>query len=325
MRTLVTGGSGFVGRHLAAALRQRGDEVTCLDTVPPASADGDGTGIRFVRCDAGSWAELLRAVHGASPELVFHTAGILSAAAEERPQAAYRANAVSTFNLLEATSLLGVKRLVLTSTIATYGPGVARIVNEATQQRPTTMYGVSKVFAELLGEYYQCRFGVDFRALRLPSVIGAGRGPGGASAYTSLIVSEPAAGRSFEVPVSERATMPIAYIKDAVAALIRLSEAASESLRRRTYGMGGFSPTAGELAEAVRVALPGARIAFAPDPKVVAIVDSWPDRIDGSEALRDWGFEERYDLTAAVEDFAREVSLAAGDRAPKAKPSTRAG
>jgi threonine 3-dehydrogenase len=309
MRVVVTGGAGFVGSHLARVLAERGDEVTCLDVTTPAS---DGA-VRFERCDVGSWAELLEAVRTARPELLFHTAGILSAAAEERPQAAYRANAISTFNALEAASLLKVGRVALTSTIATYGPGIPSTVDEATQQRPTTMYGVSKVFAELLGEYYERRFGIDFRAVRLPSVIGAGRGPGGASAYSSLIVSEPAGGQPYEVPVSEETTMPIVYIKDAVEALIRLAEAAPERLRRRTYGIAGFSPTASELAAAVREAVPGAQIRFAPDPRLVEIVDSWPDRVDESEARRDWGWEERYDLAAAVRDFAEAVRAPLGE------------
>lgn len=257
------------------------------------------------RCDIGWWPELMHALRDVQPEVVFHTAGILSAFAEERPHAAYRANATGTLNVLEGALAVGA-RVVFTSTIATYGPGVGDTVGEGTQQRPTTMYGVSKVFGELLGEYYVRRFELDFRGIRLPSVIGAGRGPGGASAYSSMIVSEPARGRPFKVPLEDTATIPLVYVKDAVAALIGLASAQEADLRRRTYGIGGFSPSAG-LAAAVREEVPDAEIAFAPDPALTEIVDSWPERVDGSEAARDWGWEETFGLRETVRDFVEEV------------------
>jgi len=98
-----------------------------------------------------------------------------------------------------------------------------------------TMYGVTKTCGEPLGEYFTHRFDVDFRAIRLPSVIGAVRGPGGASAYSSLIVSEPARGRPYPIPVHESTVTPLAHVKDAVSALIGLAEADGHRLRRRTY------------------------------------------------------------------------------------------
>ena len=303
-RAVVTGGAGFLGAHLARALVERGVDVTCLDIVDAGPLlDGE---IRLERCDVGAWPELAGALVAAAPDVVFHSAGLLSAAAEERPQTAYRVNAVGTFNVLESARLLGIPRIVLTSTIATYGPGIANRVDERTQQRPTTMYGVSKVFSELLGEYYERRFGIEFRALRLPSVIGAGRGPGGASAYSSLLVSEPAAGRPYTAPVAPHTRMPIVYVKDAVGALIALAGAPSGSLVQRTFGQAGLSPSAGEIAAAVRACLPEAVIEFAPDPEVMAIVDTWPREISGDAALVEWGWRDRYDLRAMVQDFVRE-------------------
>lgn len=306
MRVAITGGNGFVGAHLARSLAGRGDEVTCLDVGPSSPLLRDIEGINTARCDVGWWPELLESIRIAEPEVLFHTAGILSASAEERPHAAYRANVTGTLNILEAARISGA-RVVFTSTIATYGPGVSKAVDEATQQRPTTMYGVSKVFGELLGEYYLRRYGVDFRAIRLPSVIGPGRGPGGASAYSSLIVSEPARGRPFTVPLNEGATIPLLYVKDAVDALIRIAEANGGDLRHRTYGVAGFSPTAAELAKAVIEVVPDADIVFTPDPRLVEIVDSWPDRIDGSQAVSDWGWEEHFRLNETVTDFVTEI------------------
>lgn len=295
-----------MGAHLARALAVRGDDVTCLDIAPPSALLADVEDVDSRRCDIGWWPELMHAIKDVRPGVVFHTAGILSAFAEERPHAAYRANATGTLNVLEAALAMGAS-VVFTSTIATYGPGVGATVDEGTQQRPTTMYGVSKVFGELLGEYYVRRFQLDFRGIRLPSVIGAGRGPGGASAYSSMVISEPARARPFKVPLEETATIPLVYVKDAVAALIGLAGTHEEDLRRRTYGISGFSPTAGELAAAVREVMPDADIAFAPDPALTEIVDSWPERVDGSEAGRDWGWEESFGLPETVRDFVDEV------------------
>lgn len=307
MRVVVTGGTGFLGAHLARTLARRGDEVTCLDVAPHTPLLDGVDGVQIVRCDVGWWPELIAELQRARPQIIFHSAGILSAFAEERPEAAYRVNATGTLNVLEAAKILGDIRVVFTSTIATYGNGVGDTVDETTQQRPATMYGVTKVFGELLGDYYVRRFGVDFRGIRLASVIGPGRGPGGASAYSSLIVSNPARGRGFKVPVTEATTMPLIYVKDGVDALIRIAEVEGDSLGRRTYGVSGFSPTAGELAAAVRARVPAADISFAPEDDMVEIVHSWPQRLDAGEAAADWGWNAGFDLVAAVDDFVAEL------------------
>lgn len=308
MRVAVTGGGGFVGAHLVRALAERGDEVTSLDVTDGSPLLAGLPGVRAVRCDVSVPGEVGQVLADAQPELIFHAAGILSASAEERPHAAFQANAIGTYNLLQVAGLLGIHRVVFTSTMATYGPGVARTVDETTPQRPSTMYGVTKVFGELLGEYFSDRTELDFRAIRLPAVMGPGRGHGGASAYGSLVVTEPARGRPYVVPVSRSAVMPLIYVKDAVNALISISQADVSPMRHRSYGVDGFSPTAGELADAVVSAVPSAEIDFEPDADTVAIIESWPERIDGSRAAADWGWAPRYDLVAAVEDCVAELA-----------------
>jgi threonine 3-dehydrogenase len=168
------------------------------------------------------------------------------------------------------------------------------------------MYGVTKVFGERLGEYYHGKFGVNFRGVRLPSVIGPGRGSGGVSAYSSLIIQEPAAGRQYEVFVDEKTRIPLLYVKDAVGALIKLAGAEEDGLRRRVYSIEGFSPTAGELADTVRRHVPEARIEFRPQLEMVNIAMSWPRELDGTCAEQDWGWASKYALDEAVRDFVDE-------------------
>jgi len=200
MAKLITGGLGFIGAYLARALLEKGEEVVLFDIVRASPLVQDiKNKVKIVQGDLASWAEVLEVVKQYKIDGIYHTGALLSASAEERPITAYQVNAGGTFNILEAARLFKVKRVIYLSTIATWGLGIPDTVNEDTIQMPITMYGVTKVFSERLGEYYQRKFGVDFRAVRLPSVIGPGRGLGGASAYSTLMISEPALGRPYKV------------------------------------------------------------------------------------------------------------------------------
>jgi threonine 3-dehydrogenase len=180
-------------------------------------------------------------------------------------------------------------------------------VDEDTLQMPISMYGVTKVFAERLGEYYQRKFGVDFRAVRLPSIIGPGRGGGGASAYSTLVISESALKRPYSVFVEKDVIMPILYIKDCVECLIRLYEADNAKLKRRVYCIAGFSPTAQEICDEVKKVLPKADIKFKPNREMTEIVRSWPRYLKETKASEDWGWKTKYLLKETVEDFVKEV------------------
>ncbi len=298
MRALVTGGAGFIGLALAGELAERGATVDRADIRPPVHPSD-----RDHRADLGSWAETMRLVKDTRPDVIFHTAALLSAAAEAAPPAGYQANAAATLHLLEAAVLFEVPRVVFLSSIASYGPGTPPEVDEAVPQRPVTMYGVCKVFGELLGEYYGLRFGLDFRAGRYPSVIGPGRGTGGASAYSSAMIDEAAHARPYQVPVPPETVMPLLYVDDAVRSLVELAETPAARLSRRTYGIGGFSPSAGEIADAVRRHVPGADLRFEPDAETTAIVRSWPRELSGRAAHDDWGWAPRFDLDATLAAF----------------------
>lgn len=309
MAKLITGGLGFIGSHLARDLVERGEETVLFDVSASSSLTRDimmKDKVKVVRGDLSNWAQVLDVVKKHEIDCIFHTGALLSASAEENPLAAYMVNANGTFHVLEAARLFGVKTVVFLSTIATYGPGLPERVGDDAIQRPTTMYGVTKVFCERLGEYYHGKFGVNCRGARLPSVIGPGRGGGGASAYSSLIIQEPAAGRPYQVFVDEEARIPLLYVKDAVRSLIELEQTREENLSRRVYNIEGFSPTAAELASAVRRWLPDANIEFCPVREMIEIVRSWPGELDGDCARKDWGWRTRYTLDEAVKDFIQD-------------------
>jgi threonine 3-dehydrogenase len=307
MAKLITGGMGFIGVYLAHALVGKGEEVVLFDIVKSSPLIKDIKGkVKIVQGNLASWAEVLEVVKQYKIDGIYHTGALLSASAEEKPITAYEVNAGGTFNVLEAARLFNVKRVIYTSTIASYGLGL-HTVDEDTIQMPISMYGVTKVFAERLGEYYQRKFGVDFRAVRLPSIIGPGRGGGGASAYSTLVISESALKRPYSVFVEEDVIMPILYIKDCVECLIRLYEADNARLKRRVYCIAGFSPTAKEICNEVKRILPNADIKFKPDLEMTEIVRSWPKYLNETKASEDWGWKTKYLLKETVEDFIKEV------------------
>jgi len=307
MAKLITGGLGFIGVYVAHALLQKGEEVVLFDIARTSPLIHDiKDKVKIVQGDLASWAEVLAVVKQYKIDGIYHTGALLSASAEERPITAYQVNAGGTFNILEAARLFNVKRIIYTSTIASYGLGL-NVVNEDTIQMPISMYGVTKVFSERLGEYYYRKFGVDFRAVRLPSVIGPGRGAGGASAYSTLMISEPALKRPYTVFVEEDVVMPLFYIKDCVECLIRLYEADNAKLKRRVYCIAGFAPTTKEIYDEVKRILPRADLRFKPDRELTEIVRSWPKSLEETRAFEEWGWKTKFHLRETVEDFIEEV------------------
>jgi len=308
MPKLITGGMGFIGTYLARALLEQGEEVVLFDVVRTSPLIKDiKDRVKIVQGDVSSWAEVLEVVKQFKIDGIYHTGALLSASAEEKPITAYHVNAGGTFNVLEAAKLFKVKRVMYLSTIASYGLGIPETVNEDTIQMPISMYGVTKVFCERLGEYYYRKFGVDFRGVRLPAVIGPGRGAGGASAYSTLMISEPALRRPYQVFVEEDVRMPLLYVHDAVDCLIRLYKADNRKLKRRVYCIAGFSPTAREICEAVKKILPKADLKFKPDREMTEIVQSWPRFVDETRAREEWGWETQYLLNESVKDFIEQL------------------
>ena len=308
MPKLITGGSGFIGAYLAHALLKRGEKVILFDVVPPSKLPDDIRDcVTFVQGDISSWAEVLEVIKTNRVDGIYHTSALLSASAEAQPIRAYHVNAGGTFNVLEAARLFDVERVIFISTIGAYGPGIPDTVNEDTLQMPISMYGVTKVFGERLGEYYHRKFGVDFRGVKFPSVLGPGRGPGGASAYSTLMISEPALGRPYVINAADDVRIPQLYITDAVDSLVALYDADNRRLKRRMYCIGGFSPTTREIFDAVKRILPDADLRWKPDPETTDILRSWPKIFDEARAREEWGWKTRFHLEESVKAFIGEL------------------
>lgn len=308
MKALITGGAGFLGLPLARALLKRGDSVVLLDVAfPEGRLSGLGGGVDTQVANVATFSEVLEAFRRHRPDAVFHLAALLSAGAIASPTEAYHVNIDGFFHAIEGARLFDAQRFVFTSSIASFGPGTPDPTPDDQDQKPTTLYGVSKVFGERLGEYYQRTYGLEFRALRLPSILGPGRGGGGVSAYSTFMIERPIRGQPYEAYCRDDTRIPLLYLDDAIEGLLRIHDASGKALTQCSYNVQGFSPTAGEIAVEVRRQVPGARIDFRPDPEKQEVLDSWPRRLADGPARREWGWRPSFDLSASVDAYVKAL------------------
>jgi nucleoside-diphosphate-sugar epimerase len=241
-------------------------------------------------------------------EHVFHLAAMLSAQCEANPWAAVQVNALGTYHLLEASRLFGVKKVIFTSSMGTYGYIPGGLVSDDTLQRPPIMYGVTKVFGELLGLYYHQKFGIDFRGVRFSQLVGPGIKSEGYGQYNPRMIESALRGSPFEAWVTKETSIPMMYIKDAIRCLLELFEADAAKIKTRIYNVGQIlpSPTAGDLLEEIKNHIKEVRITFKPDPKAMEVLRHIPQQLDDQNARAEWGWSMRYGLKEMVEDFIKE-------------------
>ncbi|MEM8812477.1 MAG: NAD-dependent epimerase/dehydratase family protein [Pseudomonadota bacterium] len=310
--TLITGGTGFIGAEIARQFAAKGAERPVLfDLFPaPVRLGADADAYTILKGDLGNFSHVLDAVSTTRPDTIFHLGGMLSVPCEKDPAAGIQANAMGTFHVLEAARLFGVTKVVLASTIATYGYDLTGTqIDDRTLQRPTSLYGATKVFAENLGRFYAKKHGIDFRGVRYPSIVGPGVTTPAVVQYTSWVIERCAKGEPFTIWVEPHTKVAVMHYRDAARAVVDGAEAPRDRIQTGVYIMGGPKPaaSAAELADMVRAAIPGAVIDFDPDPAIQAIVDPLQLPLDDSRASQEWGWRPEYDQARIIEAMIEEV------------------
>tara|TARA_B100000929_G_scaffold225958_1_gene182257 strand:- start:1313 stop:2245 length:933 start_codon:yes stop_codon:yes gene_type:complete len=308
MSTLITGGTGFIGAEIARMLVESDDDVHVAHRSGNLGRlEGIADQVELHQFDLsvpGSATSLLAEV---APERLFHFGAILTAPGEDDPQALLQANAAGFIELIEAARLAGTEKMIFASSIGTYGRDTGGgVINDLTLQRPRSVYGVTKVFGENLGAYYRQKYGLDFRGLRYPSIVGPGVTTWSVAQYTSWMIEKPALGEPFDVWVPPEAVVAILHYHDAARAAIELADAPADAIDSINYLVDGVqpTPTAGELAEVVRSRIPDAEINFsAPADAMAGSI-----RIDDSAARREWGWCPNFDTEGMVDAVIAEVS-----------------
>ncbi len=312
MTKLITGGTGFIGAELARILVERGENVVLFDIAPNYNRlEGIETKVKVVQGDLSNWSEVFNVVKENSIQCIYHLGGMLSVPSNANPWASFRANVCGTFHVLEAARLFEVEKVIFSSTSATYGLDTEPVVTDKSVQRPTTMYGCGKVYGELLGRFYLNKFGLDFRSVRYPSIIGPGVKTPGVAQYNSWMIEHAALGKPFECDVTEETTIPVMYFKDAARCADMICEAPKEKIKTVNYNVNGISPqkTAKEIELIIKKYLPEAVITYHPNPEIMKFYKSLNmETYDDTNAREEWGWTPLYQtFEKVVADFIEEI------------------
>ncbi len=311
---LVTGALGQIGSELVPALRQHygAAGVVASDLrVPTQSAKTGaktGEGL-FEQLDCTDIRAVGEVVRRHDVGVIYHLAALLSAVAEDKPQTAWQLNMDGLYTILE-TARQNRCALFFPSSIGAFGPTTPKDhTAQDTVQRPTTMYGVTKVAGELLCDYYAQRFGADTRGLRLPGLISHVAMPGGGTTdYAVEIFYQAIRYRHYRCFLGADTRIDMMYMPDATRAIIELMEADPARLEHRNaFNVTAMNFTPDELAAAIRTHIPDFVIDYEVDPVRQVIADSWPRSIDDSAARNEWGWSPGYDITAMTADMLEKL------------------
>ncbi len=306
MKAIVTGGAGFLGDLVARRLLERGaDRVVLVDLAPPHGDLGDDPRVDL------RLGDLAETVAGLEPaDLVVHLAAVVSGAAEQDLDLGLRVNVDTTRAVLDRARAWGtVPTVVFASSLAVYGrdPWHAppAVVDDDTLPRPQSSYGIQKFIGEQLVADYTRRGLVRGRSVRLMTVaVRPGAPNAAASSFVSGIIREPLAGEESVCPVDPDLPIVISSPRRTVDGLLAAADADDEAWGSRTaLNLPGLVVTPRQMAAALdRVTgEPTSRlIRWERDPRIEAIVASWPARFATARA-------DRLGLTteATVDDVVR--------------------
>ena len=303
-KVLVTGCLGQIGSELVLRLREDlgNENVVATDIrMPEKLEDGE----LFEILDVMDYEKMRALVEKYQVDTLIHLAALLSAVAEAKPKFAWDLNMVGLVNALEVAREFKLK-FFTPSSIGAFGPNTPKDETpQDTLQRPTTMYGVTKVAGELLCDYYYTKYGVDTRGVRFPGLISYKTLLGGGTTDYAVDIYYSAIKEGKYTCFIDRGTaMDMMYMPDAIEAIVQLMNADPKNLvHRNAFNISAMSFEPEEIKASIKKVFPDFEMDYAVDPVRQSIADSWPNSLDISCAQKEWGFQPRYDLDKMTQDM----------------------
>ncbi len=306
MKSLVTGGAGFIGSHLVDALAARGDEVLVLDDLSSGKrenlASALESGATLTELSVADAQTVFEAVEAFSPDSVFHLAAQIDVRRSMAdPGFDARLNVVGTVNVLEAAVRAGASRLVFTSTGgAIYGEGGDRPDElpfaETAPCEPFSVYGQSKLAAEgYLGLYSRTRE-LSPGTVRLGNVYGPRQDPATEAGVVAIFCSRARDGGRPTIFGTGKQTRDYIHVADVVDALLAMEGAEeSDPINAGT----GVETTVLELAE--QIGRLSGREDFAPEMAPARAGEIERTVLDTQLATERLGWSAKYELASGLE------------------------
>lgn len=311
---LVTGALGQIGSELVQKLRQEygPNHVIATDVRNggnPLVQEGP-----FEVLDVSDGQRMFELAKRHQVDTLIHLAALLSSKAESNPQLAWNLNMGGLLNGLEVARQLNCQ-FFTPSSIAAFGPTTPREnTPQETIQRPTSIYGVTKVAGELLCDYYFLKFGVDTRGVRFPGLISYTTPPGGGTTdYAVEIYYDAILRGQYTCYIAAGTRMDMMYMPDALNAIVTLMEADAAKLKHRNaFNIAAMSFAPEDVAYAIQKKLPNFTMEYRVDLIRQAIADSWPRSLDATSAKEEWGFKAEYHLDSMTADMLEKLSAKFG-------------
>lgn len=312
-KILVTGALGQIGSELTSKLR----EIYGSDNIIASNRrikEGHEELIQsgpFEIVNINDMKQLTEVINKHQVNTVINLAAILSAVGEKDPTACWDVNMNGLYNILEIGREKSMS-IFNPSSIAAFGPTTPPDnTPQDTIQRPTTMYGVTKVAGELLCDYYFQRFGLDTRGVRFPGLISYETLPGGGTTdYAVHIYYDALKHHKYTSFIGKGTKMDMMYMPDAIDSIINLMEAdPSKLIHRNAFNVTAMSFDPEDLAGSIKKHIPDFQLDYDVDPGRQKIADSWPNSLDDTAARQEWGWNPKYDLDSMTKDMLEKLKI----------------
>ncbi len=307
---LIIGSLGQLGSEIALECRLRyGTEHVVLTDIRDDVNRSLIEGGPFYKVDARDGTAIAEIVKKHKIDTIYHLAALLSAKAEANPLLAWDLNMNGLIATLEVARVNHCA-VFTPSSIGAFGPTTPKqFTPQDTIQRPTSIYGVTKVAGELLCDYYHHAYDVDTRGVRYPGIISSLTPPGGGTTdYAVEIYYEAVKKQHYTCFLRGDTYLDMIYMPDAVEAAIQIMEADPHHLRHRNaFNVASMSFCPEEQAAYIRTLIPEFTISYEIDPVKQAIADSWPNCLEDYAARVEWGWNPSYDLETMTHDMIETI------------------